>query len=395
MVTPLFEPSGEKSMRMLATIAALPCGVFRKSCKESREDGNIRHVGRLREKTRSMRNRMHGILKVALTVLVALLLSSYLYSSRLAATTTPVNEITRLVDEIDSINTKIVEIDRNYGALIASLSEFNSQADEAAALRRKAERNLEAKKKRLNRRLVSRYKSGNNSWLTVLLSYRDLLDFLDKIDLCERVTKKDAEAFRAVKAARETIREQENSIVEKRRMLRSKCSWAIEQKNYLGKKLDECMNKLASADPVLAKVMAQPQTELSRRINAYLAKRRSPLTGYGIVFVQAEQRTGVSARLLAGLAEAESSCATAGMYSRTNHNAWGMKGPQPQIAGGIPANYGYCTWANWEIAIQQAADFVLHYWGPAQTAGQLPGYCETGGPGSDWERRIETTRSKI
>jgi len=380
---------------MLATIAALPRGVFRKSFKESRKGGKIRHVGRLTGSTRSMRNRMHGILKVALTVLVALLLSSYLFSSLLAATTPPVNEITRLVNEIDSINTKIVEIDRNYGALIASLSEFNSQADEATALRRKAEGNLEVKKERLNRRLVSLYKSGKASWFTSLFNSRDVLDFLDKITLAERVAREDAEAFRGVKAAEETIRAQENSILEKRRILRSKCSWAIEQKNYLGEKLDECMKKLASADPVLAKVMAQPQTELSRRINAYLANKRSPLTGYGIVFVQAEQRTGVSARLLTGLAEAESSCATAGIYSRTNHNAWGMKGPQPDIAGGIPANYGYCTWANWEIAIQQAADFVLHYWGPALTAMQLPGYCETGGPGSDWEKRVETARSRI
>ena len=382
-------------MRMLATIAALPREVFRKSCKESRKGCKIRHVGRLRVNTRSMRNGMHGILKVALTVLVALLLSSYLFSSRLAATTPPVNEITRLVDEIDSINTKIVEIDRNYGALIASLSELNSQAGEATTLRRKAEGNLEVKKKILNRRLVSLYKSGKDSWFISLLVSRDVSDFIDKIDLAERVARQDAEAFRGVKAAEETVQAQENSILEKRSILRSKCSWAIEQKNDLGKKLDECMKKLASADAVLAKVMAQPQTELSRRINAYLAKKRSPLTGYGIVFVQAEQRTGVSARLLTGLAEAESSCATAGMYYRTNHNAWGMKGPQPLIAGGIPANYGYCTWADWEIAIQQAADFVLHYWGPAQTAMQLPGYCETGGPGSDWERRVETARSRI
>ena len=342
-----------------------------------------------------MRNRMHGISKIALAVLVAVLLSSFLISPRLAATTPPVNEVTRLVSEIDSINTEIAEIDRDYGALIANLSEFNSQADEAAALRRKAGKDLESKKKRLNRRLVSLYKSGKASWVIGILDSRDVLDFLDRIDLAGRVAREDAEAFGAVKTADKTIRAQENSILEKRRTLRSRCSWAIQQKNYLGRKLDECMKKLASADPVLAKVMAQPQTELSRRIDAYLAKRRSPLTGYGIVFVQAEQRTGVSASLLVGLAAAESSCATAGTYYRTNHNAWGMKGPQPRIAGGIPAKYGFCTWANWEIAIQQAADFVLHYWGPAQTARQLPGYCETGGPGSDWERRVETASSRI
>jgi hypothetical protein len=342
-----------------------------------------------------MPNRMHGILRVAVGALVALLLTCSLSSSRLAATTPPVDEITRMVDEIDSINTKIVEIDKNYGALIASLSEFNSQVNEAAALHRKAERNLEVNKERFNRRLVALYKTGRTSWLTILIDSRDVLDFLDKITWSERVARDDATTFGAVKAAEETIRAQENSIVEKRRVLRSRCSWAIEQKNRLSRQLEDCLKKLASADPVLAKVMAQPQTELSRRIDAYLASRHSPLTGYGIVFAQAEQRTGVSARLLIGLAEAESSCATNGVYSKTNHNAWGMKGPQPGIAGGIPANNGYCTWPDWEIAIQQAADFVLHYWGPAQNAMQLSGYCETGGPGSDWEKRVETARSRI
>lgn len=342
-----------------------------------------------------MRNIMHRIIIVTLTVLVALLLSSYLFSSRLAATNPPVNETARLINEIDSINTRLAEIDRDYGALIASLSEFNSQADEAVARRRKTEKDLEVKRKRLNRRLVSLYKSVRTSWFTVLFDSRDVLDFLDKITWSERVAREDMEAFKAVRVTEESMQAQENSIVEKRRTLRSKCSWAIEQKNSLGRELDECMRKLASADPVLAKVMAQPQTELSRKINAYLARKRSPLTGYGTVFAQAEQRTRVSAKLLVGLAEAESSCATAGMYWRTNHNAWGMKGPQPHIAGGIPAKFGFCTWADWEIAIQQAADFVLHYWGPAQTARQLPGYCETGGPGSDWERRVETARSRI
>jgi hypothetical protein len=141
--------------------------------------------------------------------------------------------------------------------------------------------------------------------------------------------------------------------------------------------------------------MQQPQTEFSHRINVYFARKRSPLTGFGIVFEQAERRTGVSARLLVGLAAAESSCATNGTLYATNHNAWGMKGPQPQIAGGIPAAGGYCTWPDWERAIQGAADFVLHYWGPAQSASQLSGYCETGGPGSDWEKRVEAVRNGI
>ncbi len=342
-----------------------------------------------------MRNRNQNIIWVALAALVVLLLAPGAFPSLVASAAPPAGETARLINEIDSINTKLAEIDRDYGALIASLDQFNSQAEEASVLHRQAEKDLEAKKQRLNRRLVALYKSGKGDWFTSLLYSRNVLDFLDRVDLAGRVARVDAEAFTAVRAAEQTVRAQEYSIVNKRRTLNSQCSWAIQQQGALRRQLDQCMKKLASTDPVLARVMAQPQTDLSRRINAYFAKRRSPLTGYGIVFVQAERRTGVSARLLVGLTAAESSCATAGLYSRTNHNAWGMKGPQPRIAGGIPAKYGFCTWPDWETAIQQAADFIIHYWGPAQTARQLRGYCETGGPGSPWENRVETSRTAI
>lgn len=338
---------------------------------------------------------IRNVIRVALTISVALLVSICLVSPGAATAAPPVNETIRLIDEIDTINTKLAEIEREYGALIESLDEFNEQADEAVALRRTAQKELEEKRERFNRRLVALYKTGRTTWVAVLLDSRDALDFLDRVTWSERVARQDAEALKEVKAAGEKARAQEISIIEERRTLHSRCNWAIQQKSSLSTRLDECMKSLSSADPVLAKVVSQPQTELSRRIDAYLAKRRSPLTGYGIVFVQAERRTGVSASLLVGLTAAESSCATAGTYSKTNHNAWGMKGPQPRIAGGIPAKYGFCTWDNWEIAILQAADFVLHYWGPAQTARQLKGYCETGGPGSDWERRVETSRTGI
>lgn len=341
-----------------------------------------------------MRDLKHRTAIAAPVVLLALLLSPCPPPAA-AAAAPPVNETMRLVDEIDSINTRLAEIDRDYGALIASLSEFDSQAEKANALHRKATKDLEARRENLNSRLVSMYKSGSADWFTGLLHSRNLLDLLNRADLAWRVARVDAGALRSVRAAEEKVRAQEHSIIEKRRTLRSKCSRAIQQQSSLRGQLDACMKKLASADPVLARVMAQPQTELSRKINAYFARRRSPLAGYGIVFAQAGKRTGVSARLLVGLTAAESSCATAGTYSRTNHNAWGMKGPQPRIAGGIPAKYGFCNWPNWEVAIQQAADFVLHYWGPAQTARQLKGYCETGGPGSDWERRVETVRNAI
>ena len=125
-------------------------------------------------------------------------------------------------------------------------------------------------------------------------------------------------------------------------------------------------------------------------IDVFFSGRRSPLTGMGHIFLDAEAETGVSAELLAAITLAESSCATDGSLSDANHNAWGMKGPQPAL--GIPAQNGYCWWPDWPAAIHGAAHFIRHYWGPAQTANELKGYAASGG---SWASNVEGVRLGI
>lgn len=132
---------------------------------------------------------------------------------------------------------------------------------------------------------------------------------------------------------------------------------------------------------------------LEAKIDSYLEHRRSPLAGLGHAFVDAQERTGVSAALLVGLLEAESTCATNGSLSSENRNGFGMKGPQPQL--GIEARNGYCWWPDWESAINGAADFIDYYWGPAQSGAELKGYAAVGGPGSSWLRRVEGARNNV
>lgn len=135
------------------------------------------------------------------------------------------------------------------------------------------------------------------------------------------------------------------------------------------------------------------ETVLVSRIDSFFESMNSPLTGMGDSFVQAQNRTGVSAPLLVALTLAESSCATAGSLPLTNHNAWGMKGPQPAL--GIPAENGYCLWPDWSSAINGAAEFVAHYWGAAQTGRDLKGYARQSGPGSSWLTRVEDARTRL
>ena len=332
---------------------------------------------------------------IALSAVISILLLSSVSGGFSAVLSAPANDVARLVGEIESLNTELAQANKEYETVRADLEVFSMQADEARALLDKTRKKLERKKKALNDRVVAIYKSGRISGIEILLGSGDLFDFLDRAAWAERSAKEDARLVEELKATEAMVGGQEWEIVEKRRARQSRLNWAVTRKCDLETKLADRRNKLASMDPIVSRLMEQPQTELSHRINSYLGKKRSPLAGYGIVFVQADQRTGVGAKLLVGLAEAESSCATAGVLYGTNHNAWGMKGPQPQIAGGIPADGEYCTWPDWEIAIQQAADFVKHYWGPAQTALQLTGYAEKNGPGSDWAKRVESSINSI
>jgi hypothetical protein len=350
-----------------------------------------RRLGNISQRGKRDRRAAWRVPSAVIAVLVLLSVSGAFSPVLLAS----VSNVASLVGEIESLNTELARTNKEYETIQADLAVFNMRADEARVLLEKTRKKLGRQKKQFNDRLVAMYKSGRISGIERLLGSADLLDFIDREAWSEDIAMEDARLVEDMKVTTAIVGQQERDIADRRRAQQSKFNWAVARKCDLEAKLTDCRNKLTSIDPIVARLTEQPQTELSHRINSYLARKQSPLTGYGIVFVLAEQRTGVSAKLLIGLAEAESSLATAGVLYGTNHNAWGMKGPQPLIAGGIPAAGGYCTWQNWEIAIQQAADFVNHYWGPAQTASQLSGYCETGGAGSDWEKRVEGSRNSI
>jgi len=142
-------------------------------------------------------------------------------------------------------------------------------------------------------------------------------------------------------------------------------------------------------------IALEQRQDLINRIDALLSSRGSPLAGLGHVFVEAQERTGVSARLLVGLTAAESSLATDGYLCRTNHNAWGMKHNGRVAAVGIQGSGGWCWWPDWETAIQGAATFITQYpvWSPYQTAHDLKGYCVGNPP--EWIQTVEGIRTAI
>ena len=100
---------------------------------------------------------------------------------------------------------------------------------------------------------------------------------------------------------------------------------------------------------------------LADGIDAYLARRGSPLAGTGATFVAAGNATGVDPVLSVAIAGKESSF---GLYCFAPHNAWGMKAPQ--YSGGF---------ATWEEGIWANCRHLLKYYGPVSSPYQCQGYC--------------------
>lgn len=130
------------------------------------------------------------------------------------------------------------------------------------------------------------------------------------------------------------------------------------------------------------------------QINTYLAQNKpsSPMCNYGRYFAEQEERTGVSASLLVGLTYRETSLGTNG-YTCQVYNYWCMKSNSWTRSVGISSYGEWCAWPSVAMAIQQSADFVLHFWGPAQTAHDCRGYCE--GHPAEWVRAVEGCRMSI
>lgn len=132
-----------------------------------------------------------------------------------------------------------------------------------------------------------------------------------------------------------------------------------------------------------AVVEAEHRRRLVSAVNRWLDHRHSPCAGTGELWVQAQERTGVSAALMVAIFDKESTSGTNGALSRNNHNGWGQ------------FNGSAMWWPDWPTAIAGAFDFMnwSGHWPQAQTAYDCHGYC-AGTPAS-WLNEVENVRSQV
>ena len=109
---------------------------------------------------------------------------------------------------------------------------------------------------------------------------------------------------------------------------------------------------------------------IASRIDAYLARRGSPLTGYGRIFAEEGERTGINPYLPVAIAGKESSF---GLRCFSPHNAWGMLAYR--------AGFG-----SWEEGIRANFAWLARYYGTPQGARDCPGYCV---PNHPWMEHVQ------
>jgi len=117
---------------------------------------------------------------------------------------------------------------------------------------------------------------------------------------------------------------------------------------------------------------------LAKRIDKYLASRKSPMAGTGSIFVAAGNSTGVSPLLSVAIAGKESSF---GLYCFAPHNAFGMLAPAYRNG-----------FASWEKAIWANSRYLLSHFGKVSSPYQCPGYCV---PDHPWMEDVASLMNAI
>ena len=133
-----------------------------------------------------------------IVILIFVLTLSVNIMSALATTQSDLNDINNKIDDtekkidqvekklsttmsqIQSLNAEIAEYENDIADLATKIDSVNAQISEAEKELQEAQEEQEHQQELLERRIVAMYKTGNTTYLDVLLSSEDIVDFVNK-----------------------------------------------------------------------------------------------------------------------------------------------------------------------------------------------------------------------
>jgi murein DD-endopeptidase MepM/ murein hydrolase activator NlpD len=125
-----------------------------------------------------------------------------------------VKDIKRLDSQLDKIDKEIQELENELNGLNENIEVTKLQLKEAQA-------NIDEKNNIINKRLRVMYKNGTVGYIEVLLASRDLQDFLNRLDLVQRIISQDVELLKYLKEQKKTIEEKKNQLETQKEMVQN------------------------------------------------------------------------------------------------------------------------------------------------------------------------------
>lgn len=112
---------------------------------------------------------------------------------------------TEAMKQVESINSKIDDYETQINDLDSKITDANTKIKEEEKKLAQAEQDYKEQEELIKKRMVAVYTSGDTSYLDVLLSSKNLTDFISSYHLVSEVTKMDAELLDKIQKQKEEI----------------------------------------------------------------------------------------------------------------------------------------------------------------------------------------------
>ena len=116
-----------------------------------------------------------------------------------------VSDKTEAMKQVESINSKIDDYETQISDLDSKITDANTKIKEEEKKLAQAEQDYKEQEELIKKRMVAVYTSGDTSYLDVLLSSKNLTDFISSYYLVSEVTKMDAELLDKIQKQKEEI----------------------------------------------------------------------------------------------------------------------------------------------------------------------------------------------
>lgn len=115
------------------------------------------------------------------------------------------NQRNAITSELDSLNDELVEVLLNIEMLESDLENKETEIEEAQEAFEEAKATEERQYESMKLRIQYLYESGNNDYLTMLLTSESIADLVNKVDYAEELQEYDRRLLEEYKAAKEEV----------------------------------------------------------------------------------------------------------------------------------------------------------------------------------------------